>query len=428
MDPYDHDLERGVRNRRHILGDAWVDKSVANANTFNADFQNFITRYAWHEVWGRPGLDAKTRRIIVMTITASLGRWEEYELHLRAALTGGGIPGVEGSGHADTRLSPDEVKEVLMQTAIYAGVPAANTGMSIAARLLRELGHELAPQPATDVENPGTGRSYRSAGTPALHYTVREPRHHRAPEHTVVLSHALGADVSMWDELANALAATCRVICFDHRGHGDSDAPSGPTTMADLADSAERLLAELDNRYATGPVVWVGLSLGGMVGQELALRHPHRIAALVTANACASYAADGRAQWQQRIDTIEARGLEAVADGTMQRWFSDAFRAAQAPTVARWRRRVVSTPQAGYLGACHAVMHHDTVARLSHIGVPTLVIAGSADLATPLPMLQAIVEAVPGAQLAVIDGAAHLSALEAPAAFEAAVRRLLARV
>ena len=428
MDPYDHDLERGVRNRRHILGDAWVDKSVANANTFNADFQNVITRYAWHEVWGRPGLDAKTRRIIVMTITASLGRWEEYELHLRAALTGGGIPGVEGSGHADTRLSPDEVKEVLMQTAIYAGVPAANTGMSIAARLLRELGHDLPPQPATEVENPGTGRSYRSAGTPALHYTVREPRHHGEPEHTVVLSHALGADVSMWDELANALAATCRVICFDHQGHGDSDAPAGSTTMADLADGAERLLAELDHRHATGPVVWVGVSLGGMVGQELALRHPHRIRGLVTANACATYDADGRAQWQQRIDTIQAQGLDAVADGTMQRWFSEPFRASQAPAVARWRRRVVSTPPAGYLGACHAVMHHDTVDRLPLISVPTAVIAGGADLATPVPMLQAIVDAVPGAQLVVIDGVAHLSALEAPAAFEAAVRALLARL
>lgn len=428
MDPYDHDLERGVRNRRRMLGDAWVDKSVANANAFNADFQNFITRYAWHEVWGRPGLDVKTRRIIVMTITASLGRWEEYELHLRAALTGGGIPGVEGSGHAETRLSPDEVKEVLMQTAIYAGVPAANTGMSIAARLLRELGHELPPQPATEVENPGTGRSYRSSAMPALHYTVREARHHGAPEHTVVLSHALGADVSMWDDLANALAADSRVVCFDHRGHGDSDAPGGVVTMAELADGAERLLAELDTRYATGPVVWIGLSLGGMVGQELALRHPHRIAALVIANACAGYSAEGRAQWQQRIDTIEAQGLEAVADATMQRWFSEGFRSSQAPTVARWRRRVVSTPQAGYVGACHAVKNHDALERLPGISMPTLVIAGGADEGTPVPMLQAIANTVPQAQFVVIDGVAHLSALEAPAAFEAAVRTLLARV
>ena len=78
MDPFDHDLERGMRNRRRMLGDAWVDKSVASANAFSAEFQNFITRYAWHEVWGRPGLDIKTRRVIVMAITASLGRWEEF--------------------------------------------------------------------------------------------------------------------------------------------------------------------------------------------------------------------------------------------------------------------------------------------------------------------------------------------------------------
>lgn len=427
MDTYDHELERGVRNRRHILGDAWVDKSVANANDFNADFQSFITRYAWHGVWGRPGLDLKTRRIIVMTITASLGRWEEYELHLRAALTGGGIPGVEGSGDEATRLSPDEVKEVLMQTAIYAGVPAANTGMSIAARLLREIGHELRPMPATEVAHTGTGLSCRSSGTPALHYTVREPRRPGAPDHTVVLAHALGADVSLWDELATSLAATCRVVCVDQRGHGDSDAPAGPYTMAELADDAAGLLAELDARHATGPVVWVGISLGGMVGQELALRHPQRLAGLVIANACAGYGVEGRAQWAQRIAAIDSGGLAAIADGTMQRWFSDAFRAAQPATVARWRRRVVSTRQAGYAGACHAVRDVDTLSRLPQLRLPTLVIAGSADLATPVAMSQAIVDAIPGAQLVVIDGAAHLSAVECPDAFEAAVRAFLAR-
>jgi 3-oxoadipate enol-lactonase len=427
MDPYDHDLERGVRNRRHILGDAWVDKSVSNANSFNADFQNFITRYAWHGVWGRPGLDAKTRRIIVMAITASLGRWEEYELHLRAALTGGGIAGVADSGDADTRLSPDEVKEVLMQTAIYAGVPAANTGMSIAARLLRELGHDLPLLPATEVAHPGCGRSLRSYGTPALHYTVREPRNHAGAPRTIVLSHALGADASLWDALANSLAATYRVVCYDHRGHGDSDTPQGPYTMADLADDAGGLLAEIDARFNTGPVVWVGISLGGMVGQEVALRYPERIAAMVIANACAAYPAEACAQWQQRIATINADGVEAVADGTMQRWFSDAFRAAQPATVARWRRRVTSTAQAGYAGACHAVMQHDTTARLARIKVPIALIAGGADLGTPVAMLQAMADALTNASLTTIDAAAHLSVIEEPARFEVAVRDLLAR-
>lgn len=417
MDPYDHDLERGMRNRRAILGDDWVDRSVANANAFNADFQNFITRYAWHDVWGRPGLDAKTRRVIVLAITCALGRWEEYELHLRAALTGGSGAALGTGDHADTRLTPDEVKEVLMQAAVYAGVPAANTGVAIAARLLRELGRELPPLAATEAVHPGTGRSARTRGSPALHYTLREPRSGAPAPHTFVLSHALGCDASLWDALANALAAQHRVICYDHRGHGDSEAPPGPYTMAALAQDAERLLAELQ----PGPVVWVGLSMGGMVGQELALRHPERLKALVIANSSSGYGHEGRSAWQQRIDAIERGGLEAVADGAMQRWFSESFRQTQAATVARWRRRLVSTPVAGYLGASHALMHLDTTSRLPGITVPTLVIAGSLDQGTPPEMSQTIVQAVPSARLVVLDGAAHLSVLEQPAAFEAAV-------
>jgi 3-oxoadipate enol-lactonase len=421
MDPYDHDLERGMRNRRAILGDAWVDRSVANANAFNADFQNFITRYAWHDVWGRPGLDARTRRIIVLAITCALGRWEEFELHLRAALVGGSGAGLGAGDDADTRLTPDEVKEVLMQAAVYAGVPAANTGVAIATRLLRELGNELPALAATEVAHPGTGRSLRSAGSPALHFTLREPRSGAPGAHTFVLSHALGCDSSLWDGLANALAAQHRVICYDHRGHGDSAAPPGPYTIAALAEDAEHLLAELQ----PGPVVWIGLSLGGMVGQALALQHPARLKALVIANSTSGVGEEGRKVWQQRIEAIEHGGLEAVADAAMQRWFSESFRRERASTVARWRRRVVSTPVAGYLGASHAVMHLDLTDRLPQIGVPTLVIAGSVDQGTPPAMSEIIANAVPGARLVMIDGAAHLSVLEQPAAFESAVREFV---
>ncbi|WP_295639994.1 alpha/beta fold hydrolase [uncultured Methylibium sp.] len=421
MDPYDHDLERGLRNRRAILGDAWVDKSVANANAFSADFQNFITRYAWHEVWGRPGLPAKTRRVIVLAITCALGRWEEFELHLRAALAGGSGASLGAGDDASTALTPDEVKEVLMQAAIYAGVPAANTGMAIAAKLLRELGHALPPLPATEVAHTGSGRSFRSAGTPALHYTVREARSGLA-KHTIVFSHALGCDVSMWDPVANALAADHRVICFDHRGHGDSDAPAGPYSMTAMADDAARLLDELKALTNSGPVVWVGLSLGGMVGQELALARPDLLKALVIANSTSGYDTAGREAWVQRIAAIESGGLEAIADGAMQRWFSESFRAAQPAAVARWRRRVVSNTATGYIAACHAVAAHDATARLPQLKLPTLVIAGGLDLGTPVAMSQTIVENLPGARLVVIDDAAHLSVLEQPEVFGAALR------
>ena len=213
-DPINHDYERGLRNRRRILGDAWVDRSLEKADSFNADFQNLITRYAWHEIWGRPGLEAKTRRVIVLATTMALGRWEEYELHVRAALQ-------DDSGNG---LTPDELKEVLMQAAIYAGVPAANTGFTLARHILGEL----APAAPGQAVHPGVGREGMTASAPALHYTVRAPRSGKAPRHTVVLAHALGCDLSMWDELANELAGDCRVICYDQRGHGASQAPAGP--------------------------------------------------------------------------------------------------------------------------------------------------------------------------------------------------------
>lgn len=119
-------FEAGLGNRRRVLGDAWVDKSLAARTPFNADFQAMITRIAWHEIWGRPGLDDRTRRLIVLAITVALGRWEEFRLHVRAGLSRGGF----------TR---DELKEVLMQSAIYAGVPAANTAFAEAAEVIADL-------------------------------------------------------------------------------------------------------------------------------------------------------------------------------------------------------------------------------------------------------------------------------------------------
>jgi 3-oxoadipate enol-lactonase/4-carboxymuconolactone decarboxylase len=115
----DDPIHSGLTVRRAALGEAHVDRSLATATDFNRDFQELITRYAWGSVWARPGLDPRTRRLLVLAITASLGRWEEFRLHLRAGL--------------ERELEPCDVKEVLLQTAIYAGVPAANTAFKMAA-------------------------------------------------------------------------------------------------------------------------------------------------------------------------------------------------------------------------------------------------------------------------------------------------------
>lgn len=120
-------FEAGLKTRRKVLGDVWVDKSLAKRTDFNADYQAMITRYAWNEIWSRPGLDHRTRRLLVLAICASLARWEEFRLHVKAGLEQGGF-------------TQDELKEVLMQTAVYAGVPAANTAFTEASEVMAELG------------------------------------------------------------------------------------------------------------------------------------------------------------------------------------------------------------------------------------------------------------------------------------------------
>jgi 3-oxoadipate enol-lactonase/4-carboxymuconolactone decarboxylase len=124
-DPAEALFERGLKVRRQVLGDDWVDRSLAARTPFNADFQAMITRVAWNEVWTRPGLDHRTRRLLVVAITAALGRWEEFRLHVGA--------GLEQDG-----FTIGELKETLMQTAVYAGIPAANTAFSEAREIVAQ--------------------------------------------------------------------------------------------------------------------------------------------------------------------------------------------------------------------------------------------------------------------------------------------------
>ena len=130
------DFERGARNRRAMLGDEWVDKSLAGATEFNADFQSLITRYAWHDIWGRPGLDRETRRLLVLGMTMGMGRWEEFELHCKAAIRGG--------------VPVEKIKETLLQGAIYCGVPAANTAFKLAGEILKAEGRRAGAELARD--------------------------------------------------------------------------------------------------------------------------------------------------------------------------------------------------------------------------------------------------------------------------------------
>ena len=124
------DYDKGLLNRRRVLGDAWVDKSLARRDEFNGEFQDLITRYAWHEIWGRPALGDRARRLMVLSTLIALKAYEEFALHVRAGL----------NGPPESRLTPDDIKEVILQAAIYCGVPAANQAFSVAHEILRELG------------------------------------------------------------------------------------------------------------------------------------------------------------------------------------------------------------------------------------------------------------------------------------------------
>lgn len=405
MDRQD-DFDRGVENRRAVLGDAWVDRSLAGANAFNADFQALITRYAWHDIWSRPGLDHTTRRLLVLGMTMGMARWEEFELHCGAAIRGG--------------VPIAKIQETLMQGAIYCGVPAANTAFKLATEILRREGLLPGAEPLTPSARVATHHTFSA---PQLRVTLQGEG---AP---VVLSHALGLDSTMWEDYAARLAsgddadAPCQVLRYDHRGHGGSAAPAGPYAMDDLVDDAARVIRE----WGRGPVTWIGLSMGAMVGQGLAIRHPELVSRLVLANTTARYPQAAAANWAQRIATVQAEGMAAVAEMVVERYLHADFRVAQPAATDAIRQRLLRDDAAGYAASCHAVATVDWLDRLAAVRCPTLVVAGARDAGAPPAMAEAIAGRIPGAVLHVIADASHLSVLETPGEFREITGRFLQR-
>lgn len=230
----------------------------------------------------------------------------------------------------------------------------------------------------------------------------------------VVLSHALGSDLRMWDEVAGQLAPGFTVVRYDHPGHGRSAAMPGPWSIEGMADEAASLIEDV----APGPVHFVGLSMGGMVAQQLAVRHPHLVSSIVVANSSSYYGDVARGMWRARIETVRNLGLQAIAGSVMQRWFTPAFRddAAGAQRVAELRRIFEGTDARVYAACCEAISRIDFYDTNPRIACPTLVVAGSQDESTPPSMAATIRNSISGAQFAQLE-AAHLSAVERPVEF-----------
>jgi 3-oxoadipate enol-lactonase len=236
----------------------------------------------------------------------------------------------------------------------------------------------------------------------------------------VVLGASLGTDLGLWDHLAADLARDHRVVRFDTRGHGRSPAPEGGYTVEGLAADVVALADELGiDRFA-----YVGLSLGGAIGQVLALSHRQRLTSLVLA--CTAPVFGEPATWRDRAGAVRRDGLEPLVEPTFDRWFTDEFRTAHADQVARVRAMFVATPRAGYAGCCEALATYDVTDRLGRIEVPTRVVIGADDPGTTPEVGRSMVAALRDADLVVIDGAAHIANLARPEEFRAAVRGHLA--
>jgi 3-oxoadipate enol-lactonase len=228
-----------------------------------------------------------------------------------------------------------------------------------------------------------------------------------------MLSNSLGTRLEMWDPQMAALSARYRVLRYDSRGHGRSDAPQGPYDIGMLAGDACALLDAL----GIAKVHFCGLSKGGMVGQRLAIDHGSRLASLVL---CATAAHLPPAElWNQRIEQTAREGMEPVVDAVTQRWFTEAFRVPPRPELEQVRAMILATPPQGYGGCCAAIRDMDQRAALGAIRTPTLLIAGADDPATTVDVMRGLERGIPGARLVVIPQAAHLVNIEQAERFNA---------
>jgi len=235
----------------------------------------------------------------------------------------------------------------------------------------------------------------------------------------ILFVNSLGCDLSMWDAQAGALAGRFRIIRFDARGHGASDAPDGDYTLDRLGRDA---LAVLDaagvGKEGAGRAHICGLSLGGVTAQWLAIHAPAHVNRLILANTAARV---GTAEsWQARLDTVKSQGMTAIADAVMGRFFCDAFRAAHPAIVETFRHILLRTAPQGYAGCCAALRDADLSHAPGKITAPTLVIGGRLDASTPPAQAEALANGIKGARLTLLD-TAHLSNIEQTAAFTAAV-------
>ncbi|HEY1569141.1 MAG TPA: 3-oxoadipate enol-lactonase [Solirubrobacteraceae bacterium] len=223
----------------------------------------------------------------------------------------------------------------------------------------------------------------------------------------LLLGGSLGTTLDMWEPQLPALAQSRRVIRFEHRGHGGSPVPTGPYSIDEMGADVLTMLDRLD----LPRVSYCGLSIGGMVGQWLAVNAPERIDRLVLL--CTSAFVPPPEGWHQRAATVREAGTpEVVADAVLARWFTPAYATSHHDIVARYRAMIAGVDPEGYASCCEAIAAMDLRSGLPGITAPTLVVAGRQDPSIPPDHGEAIAAAIPGARLEILDPAAHLASVE----------------
>lgn len=237
----------------------------------------------------------------------------------------------------------------------------------------------------------------------------------------VVLSHSLATDHTFWEPQIDALVSLgWRVLAYDTRGHGVSPCPPGAWSLDDMADDVLALLDELHIPQAH----FVGLSMGGMIGQHLALKAPQRLSSLVLSCTSSAYPPEARTLWDERIALVRSQGMQAAVTGTLERWFTQQYRKRHPGTMARIAQMIRRTPVEGYAGCARAIVDLNTTNRLANIRCPVLIISADADAGTPPAMHDIIEAAIPGSKRARLSGA-HLCNIESSDAYNQALTDFL---
>ncbi len=233
----------------------------------------------------------------------------------------------------------------------------------------------------------------------------------------VVFANSLGTDLRLWDQVLPLLPQGLKYIRYDKRGHGLTELTPAPYSMGTLVRDAERLMDHL----AVKDALFVGLSIGGMIAQGLAVKRMDLVRAMVLSNTGARIGQP--AMWDDRIAAVRAGGIEALADSIMERWFSAPFR--KTDQFHAWRNMLVRQPAEGYMGCSAAISGTDFYTPTSGLRLPTLGIAGSDDGSTPPDLVRETVDLIPGSQFHLIRKAGHLPCVEQPEEYAAVLTRFM---